>query len=429
MELDRVANLGIEVSQKIIASVSLRGECESSGDLEWAGILLASARETGFAGRKSFLFLSATLTVRGDWDFLAFRGELKQALNSMFRGPLAKDPHAFEEHDPEWKIEVLLRKSIEDVSQQRPDGSPDDVKTALPVEGDTFPVLEAVDELPPHTAATAEVEWSTQADDEPSCDPSLVDATGQDDQWTDEHIHGTIDHIPPSDIAEKPTQLTQAIAELQAGLAREREERRQEQMATARRIAALQDELRRVTRRLFREPQAFAGDAASPTPGGAAQVPVQLVRTFEERLDETEASLTEAAAKVAKLLENPVAPSPIRQDLPETQRVVLQAIADLPDDSFAEGERLIGTLEGQSMTESFSKSLASVMRKKKWGVSCGTCGSPATLSWVPSDRYAQGGLALYSHTGESGKTVSHSGLTEIVRSKFVSRPDRRRGAK
>lgn len=111
----------------------------------------------------------------------------------------------------------------------------------------------------------------------------------------------------------------------------------------------------------------------------------------------------------------------IADDLPPSQREVLESIRTLPDDAFAEAEFRLATLFGQPMTKAFAHSFTSVLREKKWGVVCETCGKPSVVCWISKERYAQGGAGHFSHTGPA----PHGSLTKIRKMQFVKKLDRR----
>lgn len=142
--------------------------------------------------------------------------------------------------------------------------------------------------------------------------------------------------------------------------------------------------------------------------------PEAVDRSLEQRIADLEESLAKAE------LQNH-ANSLIRDDLPQPQKIVLQAILDLPEGAFAEAETLLKAIEGEPMIEAFVKSFTAVLRSRKWGVKCETCGKPSVLLWHKNERCAEGGSAEFSHTG-----TSHGGTTKIRCFCFLPKPDRRR---
>lgn len=143
----------------------------------------------------------------------------------------------------------------------------------------------------------------------------------------------------------------------------------------------------------------------------------QLARLLAER-DLTIADLRAALTKK----ESSVAPSILCSELPETQREVLQAILDLPEDEFAEAEKLMEPLIGQPMNEVFANSFKAALQKKGWGVVCETCKAPSTIAWRKDVRYESNGYAQFTHTGAS----SHGCITKVRLFNLILKRDRRR---
>lgn len=114
--------------------------------------------------------------------------------------------------------------------------------------------------------------------------------------------------------------------------------------------------------------------------------------------------------------------SPIREDLPERQRAVLQAILELPENAFKEAEGLIGTLQGQPMSEYFADSFKGILRAKGWGVTCESCSKPSVILWRADKRYTNGGYAQFSHSGPS----SHGSMITIRNVNLVKKLDLRK---
>lgn len=148
----------------------------------------------------------------------------------------------------------------------------------------------------------------------------------------------------------------------------------------------------------------------------------ELLRLLAER-DQT---IAELRATMAKKEPSETLSSILLSDLPEAQRAVLQSILNLHDgdNAFAETERLIGTLEGQPMTQAFANSFKAVLQTKCWGVVCETCKAPSTISWRRDVRYESKGYAQFTHTGPS----SHGCITKVRIFNLVQKIDRRRKA-
>ena len=119
------------------------------------------------------------------------------------------------------------------------------------------------------------------------------------------------------------------------------------------------------------------------------------------------------------------------EGLTPLQRNVLEAIQKLPVDAFKEAEKLLNTIEGQPLSEAFSKSFAAVLRKQKGSVLCGSCGASAAVYWHADTRYAENGRAFFSHSNaeKNGAKIQHGSLTSIPRFKLVQRLDRRLNAR
>lgn len=120
--------------------------------------------------------------------------------------------------------------------------------------------------------------------------------------------------------------------------------------------------------------------------------------------------------------DNSAKSSLLSSDLSEQYQSVLQTIIDLPDDAFAQAETLLATVNGQPMTEAFTNSFKNILRAKKWGVVCETCGKPSVILWHAGTGYAEGGRAHFSHSSPS----PHGSMTIIPKFTLVKKPDLRR---
>lgn len=108
--------------------------------------------------------------------------------------------------------------------------------------------------------------------------------------------------------------------------------------------------------------------------------------------------------------------------LPPDQRKVLEEIRSLPENSFAEAQRLFQSIEGQPMTEAFAKSFGHILRTKSWGVICEACDQPAAITWNSDSDYAEGGRGRFLHSGQP----PHGSLTTIRILSFVHKVDKRK---
>ena len=147
---------------------------------------------------------------------------------------------------------------------------------------------------------------------------------------------------------------------------------------------------------------------------------LQIVTELQSENKELVKRVVQLESALAALT-RPVADTLIQADLPESQKAVLQAILDLPEDAFADAEKLIATIEGQAMTEAFCNSIKAILKLKKWGVCCETCNKPSTLLWHKNKRCAEKGSAEFSHIG-----TSHGGTTRIKKFQFVGKKDQRK---
>jgi hypothetical protein len=160
------------------------------------------------------------------------------------------------------------------------------------------------------------------------------------------------------------------------------------------------------------------------------ELPVLRSRMAEQEsqidvLKRVNAEQAETIRRLEKLLHKEK--QTLHSDLPENQRVVLQAILDLSDklpdeEAFREAKRLLSQLEGQPMTEAFAKSLNSVLRQKNWGVLCEKCSRSSLVLWHAGKTYAEGGRGRFSHAG----STPHGTLTTIPKFIFSSRLDHRK---
>lgn len=86
---------------------------------------------------------------------------------------------------------------------------------------------------------------------------------------------------------------------------------------------------------------------------------------------------------------------------------------------------LLAALEGERVTEALTTALKQVLSDRGWKMRCG-CGEPASPLWRRNPMYAEGGCMQLTHTGPSGRSVTHGGMSRFSRPILIARPDRRR---
>lgn len=156
----------------------------------------------------------------------------------------------------------------------------------------------------------------------------------------------------------------------------------------------------------------------------------QQIDMLQQQVAEQNAELSaqkeiaaQQAATIAQLQEALTQEKPLLDpSLPEQQREVLQAILELPEDSFGEAEKLMEPLVGLPMTQAFCNSFKAVLKKKSWGVVCEKCRKPSLVSWHAGHGYTEGGRAQFSHSGPS----PHGSIVEIRKFQFIKKIDLRR---
>ncbi len=142
--------------------------------------------------------------------------------------------------------------------------------------------------------------------------------------------------------------------------------------------------------------------------GSFADPLVAIIDGVGERMGKLEASISSLDSNA----------SPIRSELPEFQRAILQSILALPPNAFENAEDLIGEIVGLPMSEAFCKSLRAVLLAKDWGLICHTCGKVSNLHWNSNPNYAEGGRGQFSHSAPT----PHGSLTRIRKFKFARKP-------
>ena len=147
----------------------------------------------------------------------------------------------------------------------------------------------------------------------------------------------------------------------------------------------------------------------------------QTLAQFQDENKELVKLVLELRTKLEKRINPPI----IQENLPESQKAVLQAILDLPDDAFADAEKLMATIEGQPMTKAFADSFKAILRVKEWGVVCKTCEKPSVIHWRPDARYSGGGNAQFIHSSPS----PHGSIAVIGNFQLVKKIDQRRKQK
>lgn len=151
----------------------------------------------------------------------------------------------------------------------------------------------------------------------------------------------------------------------------------------------------------------------------------QQVAAQEVQIQTQEQIAAQQAAIIQQLHASLTQEKPLLDpSLPDQQREVLQAILDLPDEdnSFVEAEKLIGTLEGQPMTENFCESFKKVLFTRGWGAVCTTCLKPSGILWKSNKRYLNGGGGQFSHSAPS----PHGGFTKIIKFQFDKKSYRKK---
>jgi hypothetical protein len=114
--------------------------------------------------------------------------------------------------------------------------------------------------------------------------------------------------------------------------------------------------------------------------------------------------------------------------LSANERRALEALDRLSPNSLREAEKELATLVGEPMTEAFTEGFKARLLRHQWGVVCAKCRQPSTLIWKAGAGYAQGGRALFSHTGGEGHSEQHKSLTSVPKFKLCMRPTRRQNS-
>lgn len=134
-------------------------------------------------------------------------------------------------------------------------------------------------------------------------------------------------------------------------------------------------------------------------------------------------ALAQINARLAAI-EARLPPTPLELQLTPTQKEVFDQLDTLTSRDYMGAEELLGRLQGQRITEGLVDALKKALKKKRLGVHC-NCGAAAAPLWRRNLIYSAGGYMQFSHSTDSGKSVTHGRMVKLPRLAILERPDRR----